>query len=257
MSNWRVYGETVPFLVQKGSFLAISHYVFNECRPNTVLYSIAIFVVRDRRKWPLLGPKEKSFALLKKRQFDKWYLFHPCFRGGVYEQSRSYVAFFRALPASTWGHYSQTLLLLLLGDIENAEKCQFSCALKTMFLLSEPKNPIKEGETRFCQIGPCLPARLGGVPNLASSVQSQFLHNGGLLSEKVLVSQERVSGFKGADLRGSPGNFRGSLGSFQGSSGLLLSSTVKDLPEKSPKNFRGSSGNFRGSPGTFQKLGGA
>ena len=82
------------------------------------------------------------------------------------------------------------------------------------------------------------------------------------LSEKVFVSQESVSGFpeKGADLRGSPGslgNFRGSLGNFRGTSGLLLSSTVRELPGKSPKNFRGSSGNFRGSPGTSQKLGGA
>ena len=38
---------------------------------------------------------------------------------------------------------------------------------------------------------------------------------------------------------------------------MLLSSTVRELPGKSPKNFRGSSGNFRGSPGTFQKLRGA
>ena len=73
------------------------------------------------------------------------------------------------------------------------------------------------------------------------------------------MSQERVSGFpeKGAELWGSPGNFRGSLGNFRGTSGLLLNSTVRELPGKSPKNFRGSSGNFRGSPGTFQKLGGA
>ena len=74
-----------------------------------------------------------------------------------------------------------------------------------------------------------------------------------------------MSGFpeKGADLRGSPGtsggslgNFRGSLGNFRGTSGLLFSSTVRELPGKSPKNFRGSSGNFRGGPGTSQKLGG-
>ena len=70
--------------------------------------------------------------------------------------------------------------------------------------------------------------------------------------------------FKGADLWGSPGNlrgsswnFRGSLGNFRGTPGLLLSSTVRELPGKSPKNFRGSWGNFRGSPGTSQKLGGA
>ena len=63
-----------------------------------------------------------------------------------------------------------------------------------------------------------------------------------------------MSGFpeKGADLRGSPGNFRGSLGNFRGTSGLLLSATVRELPGKSPKNFWGSSGNFRGSPGTSQ-----
>ena len=38
-------------------------------------------------------------------------------------------------------------------------------------------------------------------------------------SEKVFVSQERVSGFpeKGADLRGSSPNFRGSLGNYRGS----------------------------------------
>ena len=77
-------------------------------------------------------------------------------------------------------------------------------------------------------------------------------------SEKVLVSQERVSGFpeKGTDLRGSPGNFRrnlgnfwGSLGDFWGTPGLLLSSTARALQGKSPRNFWGS-------PGTFQKLGG-
>ena len=81
----------------------------------------------------------------------------------------------------------------------------------------------------------------------------------GTNSEKVFECQERVSGFpeKGADLRGSAGNFRGSLGNFRGTSGLLPSSTVRELPKKSPKNFWGSSGNFRGSPGTSQKLGGA
>ena len=32
----------------------------------------------------------------------------------VYEQSRSYLAFFRALLASTWGHYSQTLIFTVI-----------------------------------------------------------------------------------------------------------------------------------------------
>ena len=82
----------------------------------------------------------------------------------------------------------------------------------------------------------------------------------GVWPKKVLVSQERVSGFpeKGADLRGSPGTsgeVRGTSGNFRGTSGLLLSSTVRELPGKSSKNFRGSSGNFRGSSGTSQKLG--
>ena len=85
-----------------------------------------------------------------------------------------------------------------------------------------------------------------------------------LKSEKVFASQESVSGFpeKGADLRGSPGNFwgspgkfRGSLGNFRGTPGLLLGCTVREPLGKSPKNFRGSLGNFRGSPGTFEKLG--
>ena len=76
-------------------------------------------------------------------------------------------------------------------------------------------------------------------------------------TKKVFASQERVSGFpeKGADLRGSPGNFRGSPGNFRGTPGLLLSATVRELPGKSPTNFRGSLGNFRGSPGTSRSSG--
>ena len=47
------------------------------------------------------------------------------------------------------------------------------------------------------------------------------------------------------------------MGNFRGTSGLLLSSTVRELPGKSPKNFRGSSGNFRGSPGTSREARGS
>ena len=54
-----------------------------------------------------------------------------------------------------------------------------------------------------------------------------------------------------------PGTSGRSLGNFRGTPGLLFSSTVREHPGKSPKNFRGSWGNFRGSLGTFQKLGGA
>ena len=60
------------------------------------------------------------------------------------------------------------------------------------------------------------------------------------------ASQRKGPDLRGraADLRGSLGNFRGSLGNFRGSSGLLLSSTVREvpgkwLPGKWPKNFRG------------------
>ena len=62
---------------------------------------------------------------------------------------------------------------------------------------------------------------------------------------------------KSGNFWGSLGNFRGSSGNFRGTPGLLLSSTVRELPGKSLKNFRGSLGNFRGSRGTSQKLGGA
>ena len=60
--------------------------------------------------------------------------------------------------------------------------------------------------------------------------------------------------FRGSpgNFRGSPGNFRGSLGNFRGTPGLLLSSTVRELPGKSPTNFRGSLGNFLpGKSGDF------
>ena len=54
-----------------------------------------------------------------------------------------------------------------------------------------------------------------------------------------------ILGLKSGELLGSLGNFQKSQGNFRGSSGLLLSSTVSELPGKSPKNFQGSSGNFR------------
>ena len=70
-------------------------------------------------------------------------------------------------------------------------------------------------------------------------------------SEKVFCESGESVRFpwEGADLRGSPGNLQGSLGNIRGTSGLLLISTARELPEKSPDNFWGS-------PGTFQKLGG-
>ena len=59
------------------------------------------------------------------------------------------------------------------------------------------------------------------------------------------------------NFRGSPGNFRGSLGNFRGTSGLLFSSTVRELPGKSPKTsgeLPGKSGDFRGSSGEPDSL---
>ena len=55
-------GKRCFFWARRGSFSAISHYVFNECCPNTVFFSIAIFLVRNRRKWPLLCPKNAPFC---------------------------------------------------------------------------------------------------------------------------------------------------------------------------------------------------
>ena len=45
-------GKRCIFWAQKGSYSAILHYVFNECRLKTVSCSITISVVRSRRKWP-------------------------------------------------------------------------------------------------------------------------------------------------------------------------------------------------------------
>ena len=62
---------------------------------------------------------------------------------------------------------------------------------------------------------------------------------------------------KSRNFRGSLGNFRGSSGNFRGTLGFLLSSTVRELPGKSPKNFRGSFGDFpeaRGSLTPSQRL---
>ena len=77
---------------------------------------------------------------------------------------------------------------------------------------------------------------------------------------------------KSGNFRGSLGNFRGGLGNFRGTSGLLLTSTVRELPGKSPKKFRGSRrkssgevaekvpgkfGEFPGKSGDFPKARGS
>ena len=106
---------------------------------------------------------------------------------------------------------------------------------------------------------------LGIIAGQAETRVSLDQATANLFSEKVSVSQERVSGFpeKGADLRGSPGTsgeVSGTSGEVSETSGEPLVSGrfhSEGIPGKLPKNFRGSSGNFRGSPGTSQKLGGA
>ena len=52
-------------------------------------------------------------------------------------------------------------------------------------------------------------------------------------------ASQRKADLRGSpgNFRGSPGNFRGSLGNFRGTPGLLLSSTARELPGKSPKNL--------------------
>ena len=70
--------------------------------------------------------------------------------------------------------------------------------------------------------------------------------------EGVRLPRERAD-LRGSpgNLRGSPGNFRGSLGNFRGTPGLLFSSTVRELPGKSPKTsgeILGTSGEVRGLP---------
>ena len=74
-------------------------------------------------------------------------------------------------------------------------------------------------------------------------------------SEKIFASQERVSGFpeKGADLRGSLGNFRGSLGELPGNPWIA----VKFHSERTsggPKNFRGTSGEVPEEKGLFPQI---
>ena len=78
-----------------------------------------------------------------------------------------------------------------------------------------------------------------------------FLVEPPFISEEVFVSQERVSGFPEtrAD-RGSLGNLPERLGNFRGNSELSWTSTLRELPGKSPGKF----GEILGSPGTFQKL---
>ena len=86
MGDWKnaFFPQAKPCpLAQKGSFSAISHYVFNECRPSTVFESIPIFVVRNRRKWPVLGPKNAPFCCRNANLTNGTYFTH--FGGGVGE----------------------------------------------------------------------------------------------------------------------------------------------------------------------------
>ena len=61
------------------------------------------------------------------------------------------------------------------------------------------------------------------------------------------------------ELPGKFGELPGKFGELPGNLwiGLLLSSTVRELPGKSPENFRGSWGNFRGKSGDFPEARGS
>ena len=84
-------------------------------------------------------------------------------------------------------------------------------------------------------------------------------------SEKVFVSQERVSGFpeKGLtsgevpELPGKFGELPGKFGKLPGNLRIAVKFHSERTSGEVAENFRGSSGKFRGSPGTAQKLGGA
>ena len=101
---------------------------------------------------------------------------------------------------------------------------------------------------------------LGAPPSRGLRFRAQVI-----CSEKVFVSQERVSGLpeKGADLRGSPetsgkfGELPGKFGELPGNLRIAVKFHSERTSGEVAENFRGSSGNFRGSPGTSQKLGGA
>ena len=77
----------------------------------------------------------------------------PCFRNAhlVYEQSRSYLAFFRALLASTWGHSSQIPVLAAIWRHPKTPKLPLSSAPRTMVSLSGARTKLVQpqmGETK-------------------------------------------------------------------------------------------------------------
>ena len=82
------------------------------------------------------------------------------------------------------------------------------------------------------------------------------------VSEKVFVSQKRVSGFPekrltSGEVRGTSGEVRGTSGEVWETSGELFGSTVRELPGKSPKTsgeVRGTSREARGSLTPSQRL---
>ena len=71
-----------------------------------------------------------------------------------------------------------------------------------------------------------------GVPTLA--LLPRATDNSCESGEGVRLSREELNS---GELLGKSGELLGSLENFRGSSGLLLSSTVRELPGKSPGNF--------------------
>ena len=137
-------------------------------------------------------------------------------------------------PSNPYPHYS---VRLATSRLKNIEIEMYSQAKKEVIQLKAFSELLRQNQSITSQL-----------------LRESFCESG----EGVRLPRER--GWppgKSGNFRGSLGNFRGSPANFRGTPGLLLNSTVRELPGKSPKSFRGSSGNFRGSRGTSQKLGGA
>ena len=142
-----------------------------------------------------------------------------------------------------------------------------------VFLKMPPKH-YKNGENSETNLGHFLtlnldhflilkPPNLGPLFNFTAYIYMHiyiYIYQRKFLRVRRGCQASQKKGLTSGEVWETSGEVRGTFGEVWetsgGTSGLLLSSTVRELPGKSPKNFRGSLGNFRGSPGTFQKLGG-
>ena len=94
---------------------------------------------------------------LREETEGKLQMLLPLRKNSLTSKLKEVLAFFRAFPASTWGHYSQTLIFTVIWwHPKTQKKCQVSGALKTMFsAFGAKKNPNKRRGNAF------LPNRTG------------------------------------------------------------------------------------------------